>query len=131
MSRRSWSAPDPSKGRVACALFAPVCGAACPVRGPPRASFGRSGYLALSATSPSPSQGVSQASNSSACSSASAAGGSWDALALVPEQLRWVMALPPEGRGRGIEAAERQLRDVGACEHPIWLRGRSLLVALA
>jgi hypothetical protein len=41
------------------------------------------------------------------------------------------MDLPSESRRRDMELAERQIRSVGACEHPVWLRGRSLTVALA
>jgi hypothetical protein len=61
----------------------------------------------------------------------SAAGGSWDPLAETPQQLHWVMNLPSATRRRDMDLTERQIRAVGACEHPIWLRGKSLTVALA
>lgn len=41
------------------------------------------------------------------------------------------MDLPPETRYRQMAVAQKQIRGVGACEHPIWLRGKSLTVALA
>jgi hypothetical protein len=76
---------------------------------------------------------VSQGSDSagSVASSSSSVGGSWDPQAEVPEQLRWISGLPGASRMRAYERADRQIRDVGACEHPIWLRGSSLAVALA
>lgn len=63
--------------------------------------------------------------------SSSGAGASWDAHSEIPGQLRWVMDLPSDTRRRDMELAERQIRGVGACERPIWLRGKSLMVALA
>ena len=55
----------------------------------------------------------------------------WDARSETPEQLRWIMDLPSASRRRDMELTERQIRGVGACERPIWLRGKSLTVALA
>lgn len=72
---------------------------------------------------------VSQGSNSSSSSSAADTVGSWDPQADVPAQLHWVSALP--GGVRDLERAQRVLRDIGACERPIWLRGRALTFALA
>src|SRR5436305_10261660 len=43
---------------------------------------------------------------------------SWDSLAQTPEQLRWVMNLPSATRLRDMGIAERQIRAVGAREHP-------------
>jgi hypothetical protein len=41
------------------------------------------------------------------------------------------MALPHESRRAGMELTERQIRGIGACERPIWLRGKTLTVLLA
>jgi hypothetical protein len=64
-------------------------------------------------------------------SESASSGGSWDPQALVPEQLRWISSLPGPSPMRAYERADRQIRDVGACEQPVWLRGSSLAIALA
>jgi hypothetical protein len=56
---------------------------------------------------------------------------SWNAHEQTPQQLRWIMDLPSKSRLRDMELVERQVRGVGACERPVWLRGKSLTVALA
>lgn len=56
---------------------------------------------------------------------------SWEEFKQIPPDLRWVMDLPAETRYRQMAVAQKQIRGVGACEHPIWLRGKSLTLALA
>ena len=41
------------------------------------------------------------------------------------------MGLGASGRRSGSWRAQRTIRDIGACERPIWLRRRSLTIALA
>lgn len=73
-----------------------------------------------------PSQGsVSQAVEPATSSSPSDAA----ADAQVYEQFAWISTLPGGARDHG--RAQRQIWDIGACERPIWLRGRSLTIALA
>ena len=79
----------------------------------------------------SASQAAEPASSTSSLVSSYSSVSSSDAAtdAQVYEQFAWISTLPGGAQDHG--RAQRQIWDIGACERPIWLRGRSLTIALA
>lgn len=113
-----WCRPDTRRDGVPCEWPAHVCGSSVH-------SFSGTGGLVVSVSL------SSLLDAGFASRSPVSAGESWGTRSETPEQLRWVMDLPPESRRRGMELTERQIQGVGACERPIWLSGKSLTFALA